>query len=209
MLESFDLTWTYGDERLVVTSKEKADEILTTRVYPVADLLNAYETRGLRAAKGAISYQWGPLMNMITSTIQPDAWDDNGGPGSISPFVPAASLVISQKRDVHEEIVELFVQFAARGTQRPVCRQLNLAQPRHDPALPVTQLGGGGSDNLAVKSRRCLCRQPTRNVDRRQPLRRSLPGARQPHRRSRRLRKSSAIARAQRHRGGAHRYRCS
>jgi hypothetical protein len=30
--------------------------------------------------------QYGPLMNMITSTIQPDSWDDNGGPGSIQPF---------------------------------------------------------------------------------------------------------------------------
>ncbi len=30
--------------------------------------------------------QYGPLMNMITSTIQPDTWDDNGGPGSIQPF---------------------------------------------------------------------------------------------------------------------------
>ena len=29
---------------------------------------------------------YGPLMNMITSTIQPDSWDDNGGPGSIQPF---------------------------------------------------------------------------------------------------------------------------
>jgi hypothetical protein len=26
------------------------------------------------------------LMNMITSTIQPDTWEDNGGPGSIQPF---------------------------------------------------------------------------------------------------------------------------
>ncbi|HEY1601550.1 MAG TPA: DUF1598 domain-containing protein [Pirellulales bacterium] len=35
---------------------------------------------------GGSMAQWGPLMNLITNTIQPDSWDDNGGPGSIQPF---------------------------------------------------------------------------------------------------------------------------
>jgi len=35
---------------------------------------------------GASMAQWGPLMQLITSTIDPDSWDDNGGPGSIQPF---------------------------------------------------------------------------------------------------------------------------
>ena len=26
------------------------------------------------------------IMNMIKSTVQPDSWDDNGGPGSMQPF---------------------------------------------------------------------------------------------------------------------------
>jgi len=39
ILEEFDLTYVVQDEVLKITSKEKADEILTTRVYPVADLV--------------------------------------------------------------------------------------------------------------------------------------------------------------------------
>ena len=35
---------------------------------------------------GGSMAQWGPLMNLITNTIQPDSWDDNGGPGSMQPF---------------------------------------------------------------------------------------------------------------------------
>src|SRR5258708_6311621 len=35
---------------------------------------------------GGSMANWGPLMQLITSTIQPDSWDDNGGPGSIQPF---------------------------------------------------------------------------------------------------------------------------
>ena len=46
-------------------------------------------------------------MNLITSTIQPDTWEDNGGPGSIQPF-GRDYLVFSQKQDVHVELAQLF-----------------------------------------------------------------------------------------------------
>ena len=45
ILEEFDLTYVVQDEVLKITSKEKADEILTTRVYPVADLVIPIMTR--------------------------------------------------------------------------------------------------------------------------------------------------------------------
>jgi hypothetical protein len=97
MLEAFDLTWVIQGEVVKITSKEKADEILTTNIYPVSDLIG-------------VGRNWGPLMNTITNTIQPDSWDDNGGPGSVQPFAVGDLLIISQKRDVHEEIAELFVK---------------------------------------------------------------------------------------------------
>ncbi|MBN2476163.1 MAG: general secretion pathway protein GspD [Pirellulales bacterium] len=50
------------------------------------------------------------LIDLITSTIQPDTWDDVGGPGSIAPFETNLSLVVSQTQDVHEEIVDLLEQ---------------------------------------------------------------------------------------------------
>jgi hypothetical protein len=96
ILEEFDLTWVIQDEVVKITSKEKADEILTTKIYPVSDLIG-------------VGHNWGPLMNLITNTIQPDSWDDNGGPGSIQPFAVGDLLVISQKQDVHEEIAVLLV----------------------------------------------------------------------------------------------------
>ena len=77
ILEEFDLTFVTQDEVLKITSKEKADDILTTKVYYVGDLV--------RRRRDA-SPSFGPLMNMITSTIQPDSWEDNGGPGSIQPY---------------------------------------------------------------------------------------------------------------------------
>ncbi len=91
----FDLTFVVDNEVLLITSKEKADEILTTRVYPVGDLLGLKAVT-IRPGKG-ISSPWVPLINLIRSTIQPDSWDDNGGPGSIEPFVVASRSSLARK----------------------------------------------------------------------------------------------------------------
>jgi general secretion pathway protein D len=47
------------------------------------------------------------LVEVITTTIKPQTWDEFGGPGSISVVPVARSLVISQTREVHDEILEL------------------------------------------------------------------------------------------------------
>ena len=50
------------------------------------------------------------LIDLIVQTIQPDSWDANGGPGSVTRFPNNLSLVISQKQDVHEEIADLLAE---------------------------------------------------------------------------------------------------
>ncbi|HEY1603955.1 MAG TPA: hypothetical protein VGG64_30420 [Pirellulales bacterium] len=50
------------------------------------------------------------LIDLIVQTIQPESWDANGGPGTITRFQNNLSLVISQKQDVHEEIAQLLSQ---------------------------------------------------------------------------------------------------
>jgi general secretion pathway protein D len=47
------------------------------------------------------------LVEVITTTIKPQTWDEVGGPGSISVVPVARSVVISQTREVHDEILEL------------------------------------------------------------------------------------------------------
>ncbi len=96
ILEELDLTYLIQDEVLKITSKEKADEVLITQVYR----LNGVVSQNDRTRHTA------QLIDLITSTIQPDSWQDQGGPGSIDPF--RGLLVVSQKLDVHEEIQALF-----------------------------------------------------------------------------------------------------
>lgn len=50
------------------------------------------------------------LIELITSTVKPQTWDEVGGPGSIAPFETNLSIVVSQTQDVHEEIVDLLEQ---------------------------------------------------------------------------------------------------
>lgn len=47
------------------------------------------------------------LMNLITTTIQPDSWEDLSGPGSVMPYRTSGSLVIRQTWDVHREVLQL------------------------------------------------------------------------------------------------------
>ncbi len=59
---------------------------------------------------GGAQADFDSLIQLITSTVKPQTWDEVGGPGSISEFRNNLSLVISQTQDVHEEIVDLLEQ---------------------------------------------------------------------------------------------------
>jgi general secretion pathway protein D len=51
-----------------------------------------------------------PLIDLITSTVQPTTWDAQGGPGAVRQFDTSLSLVVSQTQEVHEEIENLLKQ---------------------------------------------------------------------------------------------------
>ena len=59
---------------------------------------------------GGAQADFDSLIDLITTTVKPQTWDEVGGPGSISEFRNNLSLVISQTQDVHEEIVDLLEQ---------------------------------------------------------------------------------------------------
>jgi general secretion pathway protein D len=59
---------------------------------------------------GGAQPDFASLIQLITSTIQPTTWDENGGPGAIYPHFNNLSLVVSQTQQVHEEIEELLQQ---------------------------------------------------------------------------------------------------
>jgi hypothetical protein len=92
-------------EAVSITTAIAAGEILSNRVYDVRKLLRA-----------GISYD--DLIECVTSEIEPDSWEDVGGPGSVKEF--SRCLVVRQTGKVHAKISLVLKQIhrhVARGTE--------------------------------------------------------------------------------------------
>lgn len=59
---------------------------------------------------GGVQADFDTLIELITSTIAPNSWDEVGGPGAISGFDANLSLVVSQTQEVHEKLADLLEQ---------------------------------------------------------------------------------------------------
>jgi general secretion pathway protein D len=59
---------------------------------------------------GGVMADFDSLIELITTTIAPQSWDEVGGPGSVSSFDTNLSLVVSQTQEVHERITDLLEQ---------------------------------------------------------------------------------------------------
>jgi hypothetical protein len=78
---------------LRVTSLSRLNALPTVRVYSVFFLLADPEVLDLKK-----------LQALITTSIQPDSWEEVGGSGTLTPNEKTKSLVIRQSRETHEKI---------------------------------------------------------------------------------------------------------
>jgi hypothetical protein len=153
LLRELNLTFILKHGVILVTTNEEAQspENMLTRVYPVADLCDW--VRLPREYGGGLSLDFDPLVDMITSTIEPDSWQDVGGPGSITGFENSRSLVIATRYDLHQKIAPLLVTLRrAKGLQgiRTAAPQSGSAQVLSTPLklsspLPVRNRDRPGS----------------------------------------------------------------
>ena len=99
LLSELELTFMIRDETLLITTPEAAESELLIVLYPVHDLVTD-------SAGG--DYEGEPLVELITTTVAPQSWDEVGGPSSLSCF--EGWLVIPQTLEVHAEIELLLGQ---------------------------------------------------------------------------------------------------
>ncbi|MDX1963315.1 MAG: hypothetical protein SFX18_09190 [Pirellulales bacterium] len=59
---------------------------------------------------GGAQADFDALIELITTTVQPDSWKENGGQGGIAPFETNLTLVVSNTQEVHEKIADLLQQ---------------------------------------------------------------------------------------------------
>lgn len=85
------LDYTLADGAIVITSPEEADFRLDSRVYSIGHLSTPAED----------------LVETILSTVSPQSWVKQGGPGSICVLVEGERLAINQTQRVHAQVTEL------------------------------------------------------------------------------------------------------
>ncbi|QDT99490.1 hypothetical protein [Gimesia aquarii] len=134
ILDPLELTFVVDREMILITSKDRASEMMKTRVYPVGDFCstpddyNALEAviRNARLAEA----EWKPsgisgLSPAITtygSAVKVDAYKYDGG--TISMLPQSKSLVISQTYHAQNAIVDLLTQLRqARADQQKTSGQ--------------------------------------------------------------------------------------
>ena len=88
----------------VAGEEQRAAERLITRVYSVADLVDAGPDE---------VEDYDSLIELITTAIDQNTWDDVGGPGSIKEFSNNSIVVITQTADTHVEIEKLLKNLRA------------------------------------------------------------------------------------------------
>jgi hypothetical protein len=102
LLHPYDLTYSLGDEIVLVTTTDAASQMLSVAVYPVADLVQFGDLR-----VGGGKQDFNALIELIQQQIRPDTWSEVGGPGAIEPSYNTSSLVIQQQDEVHDDVDRL------------------------------------------------------------------------------------------------------
>jgi hypothetical protein len=95
LLDQHEMTFVVRNGVLQITTQAVADEVLETRLYDVGDLLNA------RAP------EYEKLIEVLVSSIEPESWDQAGGPGAILEYSQFETLVVTQTRSVHQKMEKL------------------------------------------------------------------------------------------------------
>ena len=119
MLDDLGLKYVIHNEALMITSPAKAesDEFMTTKAYPVTDLV-------LSGSDGTVDFQ--PLSDLLQNTVATKSWLDNGGNGTMSDMLVGnrAIIVLSQTQEVHEQIEQTLEMLRKAGGLKSGARKL-------------------------------------------------------------------------------------
>jgi hypothetical protein len=113
LLKDLGLTYIIQDEVLLITSADVADNCLNMQIYEVTDLVRANDSTQ-HASEAA------PIIDLITRTLHPTAWDNVGGSGYINNLSISDSrfLIVEQTQEVQQEVLDLLTSL--RTLQQPL-----------------------------------------------------------------------------------------
>lgn len=94
MLKELDLVYMMDTGSVVITTPEEEESNLRTKFYPVEDVFNDPNPN------------YDILLDMITTCIEPESWEELGGPASIVPF--RNGVIAAQTYQNHRRLQGLF-----------------------------------------------------------------------------------------------------
>lgn len=108
ILTSHGLSYVVKDEVIEIVTQEKAKTMLTTRAYPVGDLVHTPGFGGMFFGPQVENFQMmqnvATIIDMIQSSVDPDSWKANGGLGTITFNAATMSIVIRNSAEVQAQI---------------------------------------------------------------------------------------------------------
>ncbi len=82
-----------------VTTTPRAREFMVTKSYSIGDLAIPIGFGFFPEAQEALNVL--SLIDTIVTSIDPDSWQQRGGPGTIRYFPPTRTLIIRQSAEIH------------------------------------------------------------------------------------------------------------
>ncbi|PQO45003.1 nucleoporin [Blastopirellula marina] len=137
VFSQLELTGQYRDDIYVITTPEEAESELKLKLYPVRDFLagenwatgaDPFANGGGQPLKAERHYvaDFDSLINTITTVIEPESWEDLGGPGAIQPYHVSDVLIVAQTDEIHKKLDDLLREIRAgrfSGITEPVGSQ--------------------------------------------------------------------------------------
>jgi len=139
MLRELNLTYVTQDGVLLITTPEEAESRLTTKVYPVEDLVLVPGE-----SKDEVLADFDSLIEVITSTVGPTTWDEVGGPGSVQPFPNKLAIILSQTEEVHEEVEDLLRMLRRVGKDAVVKKMIDRPAGSTETSQKHTEISAAG-----------------------------------------------------------------
>ena len=90
---------------IAIATRDSLPGRYENRVYDIAEIMSA-GLRGMGQGDSGMQSRKEDLYELLTETVEPDSWFDNGGEGTLS-FYENRRLVVRQTPEVHEKISKL------------------------------------------------------------------------------------------------------
>lgn len=131
MLRPLDLTYGIRNGFIYITAPEEISAALSVRIYDVSRIISPRNNQDVVYADSLPSYEYNDLLDIIMSTVEPDMWEQLGGPGTLQTFSRGdVRLLIVSQTDENQKTIAHLLHFLKEKVQGKTARKGNKRKQR-------------------------------------------------------------------------------